>query len=399
MKVLQINAVNKLLSTGRTCTELSEYLNSKEIECQTAYSVGPSTENSYCMNSQISTKTHALLSRITGLQGYFSICDTLKLVNYIKANKFDIVHVRNIHSNNINLKILFKFLAKNDIATVITLHDCWFYTGKCMHYTLDKCYKWKTGCNNCTKLKTDNISWFFDRTSKMWNDKRNLFEKIPRLAVLGVSKWIKNEAQQSFLSSSSIVDYVYDWIDLEVFKERKSIKLQNDEKLKGKTILLGVASGWSDKKGLSSFLQLAGKIDENTVIVLIGNMQQNIQLPHNIINISATDNVIALVEYYSLADVFLQLSPEETFGKVVAEALACSTPVVTVNSTANPELIDNSCGIVVEKNDITSIVQAVKKISTWDKSITKSNCRSFAIQNFDKEICINKQIQIYRQLM
>ena len=90
--------------------------------------------------------------------------------------------MNNLHSNYVNFKILFQYLAKHNIPTVITLHDCWFYTGKCMHYTKINCDKWKTGCNNCPIFKKGNPSWFFDRTKTLWNDKRNIYLNHNNLA-------------------------------------------------------------------------------------------------------------------------------------------------------------------------------------------------------------------------
>lgn len=399
MKILQINTVNKILSTGRTCFEINEYLNEHGIECQTAYSFGEQTANSFCMNSVVSTKLHALLSRITGLQGYYSVNDTRKLIKYIKKNNIDIVHLRNLHSNCIHLNMLLKFLGKNDIATVITLHDCWFYTGKCTHYTMVKCYKWQEGCSNCPKLKTDNVSWFFDRTNKMWNDKNKYFNKIPRLAVVTVSDWLADEARKSFLKDANIITRIYNWIDMSIFKPVDSEYLREELGIKDKIILLGVASGWSNKKGLDSFLKLAELLDHRFIILLVGNIPCEVKLPQNIRNIKATDDVKQLVEYYSLADVFLQLSPEETFGKVVAESLACGTPAVVVNSTANSELIVENCGYIVPVGDVLAIRNSVNQILRMDKFNMKYECTKYVENFFDQEKCINQYIIMYEQIL
>lgn len=70
-------------------------------------------------------KFHALASRVTGLQGYFSPVSTANLIKLIHSYEPDVVHLRNLHSNYLNLNVLFRFLASKDIPTVVTLHDCW----------------------------------------------------------------------------------------------------------------------------------------------------------------------------------------------------------------------------------------------------------------------------------
>src|SRR5690606_36635705 len=130
------------------------------------------------IGSTFDHKLHGLWSRVFGEQTYFSKRATKELVAYIQKLKPDVVHLRNWHSNFINLGILLKYLADHDVPTVITLHDCWFYTGKCTHYTVDSCYKWQNNCGGCPRLKKDNPSWFFDKTTQMLADKRESFGKI-----------------------------------------------------------------------------------------------------------------------------------------------------------------------------------------------------------------------------
>ena len=127
-----------------------------------------------------------------------------------------------MHSNFINIYKLIDYLAKNDIAVVVTLHDCFFYTGKCAHYTVSNCDGWKKECGNCPRIHMDNKSWYFDRTKKMLLDKKNGFNNIRRLAVVGVSNWITNEAKNSILSNATCLKTIYNWVDTDVFKPRQS---------------------------------------------------------------------------------------------------------------------------------------------------------------------------------
>lgn len=395
MKVLQVNAVNEILSTGRTCSEISDYLYSCGDKCYTAYSAGGSGQNAFCISPAWECKYHALMSRITGLQGYFSEISTANLFNLIRGIKPDVVHLRNLHANYLHLNKLFRYLAAHDIATVITLHDCWVYTGKCTHYTSIGCNKWQTGCFACPKLKDDNASWLFDRTPKMWRDKKNGWLSIPRLAVIGVSDWITNEAKKSpMFANATIIQRIYNWIDLDVFCPADPAAAKGKIGFSGKKIILGVASGWSNKKGLDKFIALAEHLKEDEQIVLVGNMPQ-ILLPDNVISIPATADVNELVTYYNAADVFLQLSMEETFGKVVAEALACGTPVITNTGTANPELVDESCGAVLTNELDTSVVlSCMRQVLHHGRDYYAPHCREKAKMLFDK----NRNVEQYRSI-
>jgi len=399
MKVLNINAVNGIKSTGRICLEIADYLNNNGHEGYIAYSNGLPYEKGYKIGTPAEIKLHGLLSRVFGMQAYSSKNGTCKLLKYIKDIKPNVVHLHNLHGNYINLKLLVSFLAENDIPTVLTLHDCWFYTGKCTHYTVDGCYKWQSGCGNCPRLKKDNPSWFFDCTKKMYIDKKEWFEKIPRLAVVGVSEWITNETRQSLLASAKIVTRIYNWIDFEVFKPIETDFLRHKLDLMNKFIILGIASGWSNAKGLDKFIELADQIPDDMSIILVGDISVNIHLPKNIIHFKETNNMNELIKYYSIANVFVNFSLEEAFGKVSVEALACGTPVITYFSTANSELVGDRCGYIVEKNDFTGIKNAIFNVNKKGKEYYKDNCISFAKANFNKEDRINEYINLYQELL
>lgn len=399
MKVIQINAVYKLSSTGHTVLELHEFLLNNEIKSYVACANTAESDEVYLIGSAFEKKWHALMSRLFGVQGYFSRRGTRKLINYMQNIKPDIVHLRNLHANYLYLPMLFSYLAENDIGTVITLHDCWIYTGKCTHYTLDRCYKWQDGCHNCPKLRVDNKSWFFDRTSKMWRDKKAWINSIPRVAVIGVSDWITEESRKSILGKVKIIKRIYNWIDLETFKCTASDYLLKKWKLENKFVILGVASKWSERKGIKTFMQLAERLDKNKKLILIGDIPECTHLPDNAIWIPATNNLQELVEYYSIADVFLQLSLEETFGKVVAEALACGTPVITIDSTANSELVSESCGIVLKSLELTEILAALQLVEKRGKQYYKDACRKFVENNFNLNICAQNYIECYEEVM
>ena len=125
MKIAQINAVCGIASTGRTSVELAQGLEAKGHSSHVFYSYGKNTyPHATRIGNTLNRKLHAVFSRLTGLQGYFSTLPTLRLIQQLKRYQPDVVHLRNLHSNYIHLGKLLKYLAKSDTPTVITLHDC-----------------------------------------------------------------------------------------------------------------------------------------------------------------------------------------------------------------------------------------------------------------------------------
>ena len=401
MKVLQINAVSGSGSTGRICTDIADALKNDGHEVRIVYGNGKSTyHESIRIGSDISVKMNAVYSRISGFNAYAAFKGTKQVIDIIESFSPDVVHLHNLHANYVNVLRLLDYLSKNKIATVITLHDCWPFTGKCTHYTSVDCRKWENGCGKCPKLKDDIPSLFFDRTHRMWEEKKLGFEGIPNLAVIGVSDWITNEAKRSFLRKAKIIQRIYNWIDLDVFTPESpnglSAKTNNGDKF----TIFCASAGWkvgSDR--LKDLLRLAEIIDSSMQIVVAGKVDEAVTLPKNVIEVGYISNPAELAEYYREADVYVHFSREDTFGKVIAEALACGTPAIVYNSTACPEIVGNGCGYVVECGDIYAIADKCKEIHQNGKEAYSTQCSSTSSARFDKKTLINETVKTYKKLL
>ena len=399
MKVFMINTIFGSRSSGRSMKELAEKLREKGNEVVVASpQKSCSDPNFYRIGNTLDHKMHAFLSRFTGKQAYFSKGATKRLLKVIDKEKPDIVHIQVIHGNFIHFNKFFNGLKKRNIPVVFVLDDCWYFTGKCSHYTSAKCYKWQTGCENCPQLSSCNPTWFFDRTKVMYEDKKRVYDGLNNYAVVAVSDWLLGEAKKSIMGKANILRRVYNSIDVEAFKPTKS-DLREKLGLEDKFVILGVATLIEESKGLSLFIELAKKMPKNWQIVFVGGLSESVTLPENIMHVGKTESVEELAKYYSFADVFCQMSLEETFGKVTAEALSSGTPAVVFNSTANPELIGDGCGFVVEPKDVDGVIQKILEIEKNGKAFYTENCRKFIVENLNKEKTLEEFIEVYEELL
>lgn len=401
MKILQINAISDSGSTGRTCQEMNKAFRAMGHDAVVAFSVGVVTDHSqeYKIGNHLGQQLHALFSRITGLQGYYSYGGTKKLLKFMDEYHPDVVILRNLHANYIHVPMLLKYLAKKDIPTVAVLHDCWLYTGKCCHYTVAGCYRWQEGCGKCPAKKKYNISWFFDRSAKMLRDKKRLFQKIPRLAVVAVSQWGLREARKAPVLENAVkMQQIYNWIDTEKFAPGDGSAIRQELGIRDEKVVLSITNAWSESKGLNTVLSVAKQLRENEKYIVVGSLPANTVLPDNVIVMPRTDDIEHLVQLYSMADVFLQTSLEETFGKVAAEALSCGTPVVCFDSTANPELVGSGCGAVVPAGNVAAMVSEMRKILEQGKQSYTDACRTFALKKFSMETIFQQYLQLFVSL-
>ena len=124
-----------------------------------------------------------------------------------------------MHGHDINLDIFFRYLRKTDIPVIWTLHDCWPFTGYCMHFDAVECKKWQTECKDCPQRKK--FSFFFDNSQKLFMKKKELFTSLSNLTIVSPSVWLGNLASQSFLNKYPI-KVINNGIDLDVFKKTDS---------------------------------------------------------------------------------------------------------------------------------------------------------------------------------
>jgi glycosyltransferase involved in cell wall biosynthesis len=403
MKIIQINATyGNADSTGRNVKETHQWLkdhNFESIVYTASFNEQPSADpNVRIFSNVIDKKLHGLLSRLTGLQGYYSVLSTKKLITHLKKDNPDGVIVHVLHSNCINFPFLFRYLAQNEIPTILVLHDCWYFTGHCCHFTQSNCVKWQQDCRCCPQIHDWNKSWFFDTAHKCLQDKKKWFDAIPQLGVVGVSDWITGEARKSILKDAAILERIYNWIDLETFKPQDTTELRKQLGIEqSQKILLGVASGWSDRKGLAEMLQAAKEFPDSKVI-MVGNVSQNTEVPSNMLCVGTIRQPELLAKYYAMADVFVNPSIQETFGKTTAEAICCGTPVVAYKTTACTELVGETRGITVELGETKCFMEAIRAGLAEGKGKYQPALHEFALDNFCMEHNIETYLDVIKEL-
>lgn len=396
MKVLFINTVCGRGSTGRIIRDIDCLLRENGDESLTLYGryEAPEDMNSLRVETDFGNKIHVLHTRIFDRQGFASKKATKKLVSAIEEYKPDVIHLHNLHGYYLNLPMLFEFLAKSNIPVVWTFHDCWAYTGHCVYSDFIGCEKWKTECFECPKKNTYPQSYVLDSSRKNYNDKKRLFTSLPKLTIVTVSDWLKGEAEKSFMGHYPI-KRIYNGIDRTVFKPTES-NIREKLGVGDKFLMLGVADQWSERTGDDYFYRLSEELKPDEAIVMIGFRKEELpNVPKNIIALERTDSIEELAQLYSAADVVLNPSYEQTFGLVTAEAMCCGTPVIVLDATASPELVDDSCGVVVPKGDYDAFKRAIQKLR--ENPLKAEDCVK-RTDLFDKESNYKKYVELYHQI-
>ena len=100
-----------------------------------------------------------------------------------------------------------------------------------------------------------------------------------------------------------------------------------------------------------------------------------------------------------MADVLCSFSLGETFGMTLAESMACGTPVVVFDNTAQPELVAEGTGYVTKNKDIEAAVLAVNTLLAEKSNESRMACREHAVKMFDKNDRYKEYINLYNDIL
>ena len=368
MKVLMINTVCGISSTGRICTDLAAALEAQGHEIKIAFGRAevPGKFQKYAVRigGYLSVKCHALGTRLFDGSGFGSRKATQRFIEWVKEYDPDVIHLHNIHGNYLNIEILFDYLRTCGKKIFWTLHDCWAFTGHAAYCEAAACERWKDGCFDCPKKKDYPIS-ITDNSRKNWIRKKEIFSGIPNLILITPSKWLADLAGQSFLSQYE-VKVINNGVDINVFKPTES-DVKRRLKIEDKKIILGVAAFWEERKGLTDFYTLAKKLDDRYRIVLVGLSKKQIDcLPDGITGIERTGSVQALAELYSAADVYFNPTYEDNYPTTNLEAIACGTPVVSYKTGGSGESAE-IYGKAINKGDLSELMALLDRPDVFDR--------------------------------
>lgn len=379
MKILMINVVCGIRSTGRICTDLAESLTKKGHKVKIAYGREnvPQQYKKYAVRigSDFDCKLHGIVTRLFDRHGFASKTATKKFLEWADKYDPDVLHLHNLHGYYINIEMLFDWIKRRpDMKVIWTLHDCWAFTGHCSYFNYVKCSKWKSKCKNCPQKREYPASYFIDNSENNFIRKRNAFTGVKNMTIVTPSKWLAGLVKQSFLKEYP-VQVIHNGIDTDIFKPTPS-NFREKYHLENKKIILGVASTWDRRKGLDDFVKLAEMLDDTYRIVLVGLSEKQLkQMPQNIIGIMRTNNTKELAKIYTAADVFLNLTYEDNYPTVNLEAQACGTPCVTYNTGGSVESVpkENICS----KDDLESVKLKISNINLSYEKILPDNSHFF----------------------
>ncbi|MDD4466356.1 MAG: glycosyltransferase [Patescibacteria group bacterium] len=341
-------------------------------------------KNTFYFGSKIEFIIHLFLVRFLGLEGCGSYFSTNKLIKYIKREKFDLIHLHNLHGYYLNFFKLLEYLNKQNIKIIWTLHDEWLFTWLPAH---------SMGCQHCKTLKGKCVNKYkyprnylplFSRL--MLKKKREILE-YKNINFICPAQWLYEETINEL--GLQKVSLISNGVDVNVFQPhqnkialRKKYNLPLDKKL-----VLFVVNNFRDKnKGGKYFIELAEILkNEPLCFCVIGSSEfPNIE---SVFKFGYIHEKEQLAEIYSSADLYCFLSAVETAPLSVLEAMSCALPVVGFNIKALKGLIDENNGQLIDYSDINALALAITTCLKNEQLLLDygQNSRKTVLEKFDQE--------------
>jgi len=223
------------------------------------------------------------------------------------------------------------------------------------------------------------------------DDRLRLFmEEAKRTNIVFISQSAKEQAMLKFPKKRSRI--IYNGIDLSHFKFNKYggdhfIWIARMNKHKGAENAIAAC------EKIGAKLLLAGRIDPTQIEYFDTYIK-----PHLTEKIKYVGELTEeqLSDFYGSAKACLYpIEWEEPFGLVVAESMACGTPVIAYHRGSMPELIDDEqTGFVVDSNT-DLLVEAMKKVGQIDRALVRRR----AEEKFSKERMVDDYEKAYYELL
>ncbi|PTX16246.1 Glycosyltransferase involved in cell wall bisynthesis [Halanaerobium congolense] len=260
--------------------------------------------------------------KVLPLKNSIDFYSVFKLVQIIKKNEIDIIHVHN--GKDYWLAFFVKFFCK-DIKIVATRHIVKPIKNSFIH-----------------KIMLSKIDQF-----------------------IAVSESVKKEMINSNNISKTKIEVIYNGINIKEYKNINIEYLYKEFDLKIDDFVIGIVGTISDNKNQNLFIDIVSDIEiSNTRFFIVGEdntieQKYKKKLLDKLETKKITDKIVLtgyredIKELMSLFDILIIPSKTEAFGLVAIEAMASETPVIANNIDGLEEIIqDNYNGFLINNNSV-----------------------------------------------
>jgi glycosyltransferase involved in cell wall biosynthesis len=310
----------------------------------------------------------------------------------------DLIHLHWINDGLLDLRSL-RHCPK---PIVWTVRDLWPTTGLC-HYP-QGCDRQAAGCGHCPLLPAPVWPWP-DPSRRGYRRKQRLLRQAP-ITFVGISPWVSQQLRASPIMAGRPVEMIWNCIDEQCFQPlakaeaRCALGLDVEQ---GPVVLAELRSPSSEPwKGFQHLLAILPHLRSRGIrLWLFGAVPPDLEgvLPSDVRLFGRIDDDAQLRRLYAAADVFVCPTLEEAFGKTMAEAMACGTPVLAFRCSAPADLVEPGLtGALVEPGDAGQLLSELQRLLPRAAQLAPA-CAERARQRFSTRQAASAYRQLYGRLL
>jgi glycosyltransferase involved in cell wall biosynthesis len=310
----------------------------------------------------------------------------------------DVIHLHWINDGLLDLRSLYRCPK----PIVWTVRDLWPTTGLC-HYP-QGCRQQASGCGKCPLLPAPAWPWP-DPSWRGFRRKQSALRRAP-ITFVGISPWVSQQLRGSPITAGRPVEMIWNCIDEQRFhpmakeEARRALGLDPDGVV---YILAEVRSPTSEPwKGFQHLLQIQAQLRQARIqLLLFGAIPPDLVnwRPPGVRMFGRVDDDAQLRRLYAAADVFVCPTREEAFGKTMAEAMACGTPVLAFRCSSPADLVEPGLtGALVEPGHSAALWQGLQLLLPHAHRMA-ATCAERAVERFSTLQAAKSYHQLYRRLL
>ena len=387
-------------STGKIAKGLQEYLIARGDKVLFCYGRGEKRddEERYRFCSKLEVDIHYADTRLSGRLNGASKAATWRLIARLRRAAVKEIYIINLHGYILNEKLFLEYLVSDDIHVVYIMADESAFLGNCT-YRLD-CEEYRQGCVDCRDIKGLAKLICPNASKNAFATKKDAYSKIKNLSFVA-PEFVIESAKTSPLMQGKRMEIVDEAIDVRVNTPKDTTALRKDLGIKDEQIVIVCVAPFSyPRKGVKYFVEAAKRLegDERFVFVQVGyDVKDKSGLPKNYIPIGYVNGQEVLTQYYSLADLFVFPSIQDTMPNACLEALACGSPLLCFNTSGMPYMADETVMTLVEARNVEQMVEVIKTTKKKTQA-TIDTCRNYALNRFDNQKYFEKLVSIMNSM-
>jgi glycosyltransferase involved in cell wall biosynthesis len=275
----------------------------------------------------------------------------------------DVLHLHNLHGGYFDIRALPAL--SSAVPTVLTLHDTWLLTGHCANPL--GCERWREGCGDCPALDLY-VPLRADQSAGNLRVKREALLRS-RVALAAPSAWMLGVVEGSGVLEGGRIEarIVPNGVDTRVFRPgdraaaRAELGLPADRAVVTFAARSPVDNPFKDFATLEDAMARVGAVRDDVLFVALGGERgEATSADATTLFVPFVADPVRVARYFQASDLYVHSTRAESFGLVVAEAMACGTAVVATRAGAVPELVaDGVTGVLVDQGDAEGLAAAV----------------------------------------